>query len=40
MQEAEGYRATIKSGRVTFEGGQHTGELPGELVRGARPIPR
>jgi N-acyl-D-aspartate/D-glutamate deacylase len=40
MQEAEGYRATVKSGTVTFEDGTHTGELPGELVRGPRPNPR
>jgi N-acyl-D-aspartate/D-glutamate deacylase len=40
MQEAEGYRATVKSGIVTFEDGAHTGELPGALVRGARPKPR
>jgi len=28
--------ATIKSGTVTFEQGEPTGELPGRLVRGAR----
>jgi N-acyl-D-aspartate/D-glutamate deacylase len=39
MQEAEGYLYTIKSGVVTFEGGEHTGELPGELLRGTRPAP-
>ena len=37
MQTAEGYRTTIKSGVVTFVDGEHTGELPGELVRGVRP---
>jgi hypothetical protein len=25
---------------VTFEDGRHTGELPGELIRGGRQIPR
>jgi N-acyl-D-aspartate/D-glutamate deacylase len=34
MQTAEGYRATIKRGVVTFEDGQHTGAFPGRLVRG------
>ena len=39
MQTAEGYRSTIKAGAVTFEGGQHTGELPGTLLRGTSPAP-
>jgi N-acyl-D-aspartate/D-glutamate deacylase len=39
MQTASGYRATVKSGTVTFEDGQHTGELPGALVRGRRARP-
>jgi N-acyl-D-aspartate/D-glutamate deacylase len=39
MQEAFGYRYTVKSGTVTFEGGEHTGELPGTLLRGTRPSP-
>ena len=34
VQRAEGYDYTIKSGKVTFEQGEHTGELPGGLVRG------
>ena len=33
-QAADGYRATIVSGAVTYRGGQATGELPGRLVRG------
>jgi N-acyl-D-aspartate/D-glutamate deacylase len=37
LQRADGYRYTIKSGAVTFEDGVHTGELPGRLLRGARP---
>jgi N-acyl-D-aspartate/D-glutamate deacylase len=39
VQDAHGYRFTIKSGAVTFEDGEHTGELPGELLRGTRPRP-
>ena len=33
LQRAEGYRATVKSGVVTFAEGQSTGALPGRLVR-------
>ena len=36
VQRAEGYRYTIKSGEVTFDNGEHTGALPGGLVRGGR----
>ena len=36
MQEAVGYRMTVKSGVVTFEDGESTGALPGELLRGTR----
>ncbi|MBI2766701.1 MAG: amidohydrolase family protein [Chloroflexi bacterium] len=39
LQRAKGYRYTIKAGAVTFENGEHTGELPGRLVRGAQPTP-
>ena len=39
LQEARGYRATVKSGVVTFEDGAPTGELPGALLRGAQPVP-
>jgi N-acyl-D-aspartate/D-glutamate deacylase len=39
MQEATGYRMTIKAGVPTFEDGEHTGGLPGELLRGTRPAP-
>jgi len=35
VQRARGYEATIVSGEVTFREGQHTGKLPGRLVRGA-----
>jgi N-acyl-D-aspartate/D-glutamate deacylase len=34
VQRVTGYDYTIKSGKVTFESGEHTGELPGKLVRG------
>jgi N-acyl-D-aspartate/D-glutamate deacylase len=40
IQRARGYRATIKSGRVTFQDGEPTGEVPGGLVRGSQPAPR
>ena len=40
VQDARGYRHTVKGGVVTFEEGHHTGELPGRLVRGARVAPR
>ena len=36
LQTADGYLATIKGGEVTFEDGEHTGALPGALLRGAR----
>lgn len=39
VQDATGYVATIKAGTVTFEDGEHTGALPGRLVRGTRPAP-
>jgi N-acyl-D-aspartate/D-glutamate deacylase len=38
IQRADGYVATVKSGTVTFEGGEHTGAEPGGLLRGARSI--
>ena len=34
MQTARGYKATIKSGTVTYRDGTATGALPGRLVRG------
>ena len=36
VQRVDGYRYTIKSGQVTFVDGEHTGALPGTLVRGGR----
>ena len=34
VQKARGYTATICAGEVTYEHGEHTGALPGRLVRG------
>ncbi|HCO91636.1 MAG TPA: amidohydrolase, partial [Alphaproteobacteria bacterium] len=39
IQKAEGYRYTVKAGKVTFEDGESTGEFPGHLVRGQQPAP-
>ena len=39
IQRSEGYRATIVSGRVTFENGVETGEMPGQLIRGPQHAP-
>jgi N-acyl-D-aspartate/D-glutamate deacylase len=39
VQDADGYRATVKRGVVTFEDGEHTGALPGTLLRGSQPAP-
>ena len=36
VQKAEGYVATIVAGVPTYRDGEHTGALPGRLVRGAR----
>lgn len=33
VQRAEGYELTIKAGEVIFNNGEHTGALPGKLVR-------
>ena len=38
LQTAHGYRATIKTGIVTFENGQWTGATPGGLLRGERAL--
>jgi N-acyl-D-amino-acid deacylase len=38
-QRADGYRATIVSGAVTYRDGESAGALPGRLVRGAQPAP-
>jgi len=39
FQTGEGYVATIVSGEVIFENGEHTGAMPGRLVRGSQPAP-
>ena len=36
IQRAEGYLYTLVAGVVTFENGEHSGALPGRLVRSAR----
>ncbi len=37
IQEANGYRATLKRGEVLFENGELTDARPGRLVRGPQP---
>ncbi|MGI9599159.1 MAG: amidohydrolase family protein, partial [Acidimicrobiales bacterium] len=36
LQDAQGYKATVVSGQVTWRDGQPTGARPGVLVRGRR----
>ena len=36
LQGAQGYRATIVAGEITYQDGEPTGALPGRLVRGGR----
>jgi N-acyl-D-aspartate/D-glutamate deacylase len=36
VQRVDGYRNIIKRGQVTFEDGEHTGAVPGRVVRGGR----
>ncbi|MFC4292799.1 amidohydrolase family protein [Sphingorhabdus arenilitoris] len=38
LQKAQGYVATIKSGKVTFKNGVMTGETPGTLIRGPQNV--
>ena len=38
-QRADGYVATIVSGKVTYKDGEPTGALPGRLIRGAKAAP-
>jgi len=40
MQDADGYVATLKSGRVIYREGRATGALPGRLIRGRQPAPQ
>ena len=39
VQKAQGYRMTIKAGVITYENGDHTGALPGKLIRGGQALP-
>ena len=39
IQRADGYRATIVAGEVTYRDGEPTDALPGRLLRGARGQP-
>lgn len=39
LQSASGYKATFKSGHLTFENGQFSGATPGELIRGPQSSP-
>lgn len=39
MQRADGYLATILSGKVTYRNGVPTGEKPGRLIRGTQAAP-
>ena len=38
-QRADGYAATIVNGEVVYRHGEHTGKLPGKLVRGPQRAP-
>jgi N-acyl-D-amino-acid deacylase len=39
IQRADGWKATICSGEVTFEDGEHTDARPGRLIRGGQSAP-
>ncbi|XOV82750.1 MAG: amidohydrolase family protein [bacterium] len=39
VQKADGYHMTICNGAVTYEHGEHTGALPGKLLRGGSRAP-
>ena len=36
LQRADGYLHTLVAGQETYANGEHTGALPGRLVRGAQ----
>ncbi|MBI08260.1 MAG: amidohydrolase [Rhodospirillaceae bacterium] len=40
IQEAQGYIATVQTGAVTFENGEHSGALPGGVIRGQQKGPQ
>lgn len=39
LQDATGYRSTVIGGEVVYVDGEHTGALPGRLIRGPRACP-
>lgn len=39
VQPADGYAVTMVAGQITYQEGEATKELPGRLIRGARPAP-
>ena len=39
VQRASGYSQTIVSGEIVLRDGEHTGRLPGGLIRGSQPQP-
>jgi N-acyl-D-amino-acid deacylase len=39
IQRADGWKATVCSGEVTVEDGEHTDARPGRLIRGGQPVP-
>jgi N-acyl-D-aspartate/D-glutamate deacylase len=39
IQKADGYRHTFVQGTEVYRDGEHTGALPGRLVRGGQPAP-
>ena len=39
LQSATGYKATFKSGVLTFDNGQYSGATPGGLIRGPQARP-
>ncbi|MEM7020815.1 MAG: amidohydrolase family protein, partial [Pseudomonadota bacterium] len=39
LQRADGYLATLVNGEVVYQNGEHTGALPGKLIRGAQAAP-
>jgi N-acyl-D-aspartate/D-glutamate deacylase len=39
LQRADGYLHTFVAGTETYVSGEHTGALPGRLVRGHQPAP-
>jgi N-acyl-D-aspartate/D-glutamate deacylase len=38
IQRSHGYVATVVKGEVTWEGGEHTGAMPGRLLRGGQTV--